>query len=285
MIWCRFPPACQSPRFGGSVPQKVGNAFPGPIDTIHPRVTLSAKLRERKILRKLTYFALRERKRRPAVGALPTVEQRGAPGIGLINKMCEFGSHQTLRTLGRISMNRTVVSGIAAFALTVGAALAMTETTAEAGHCGGGLFARLHAKSCGGGLFCSSCRRMRRRLVRSHPRPVTQHVLANRPVRSLRTGLCTGSGTLLRPPSQLLVTPAAVQWPPIAAAAVVQWPRAAAVDAVQWPRAAAVAVVQWPRAAAVAAVQWPRAAAVAAVQWPRAAAVAAVRSHPIVAVR
>ncbi len=50
-------------------------------------------------------------------------------------------------------MNRTVVSGIAAFALTVGAALAMTETTAEAGHCGGGLFARLHAKSCGGGLF------------------------------------------------------------------------------------------------------------------------------------
>jgi hypothetical protein len=50
-------------------------------------------------------------------------------------------------------MNRTVVSGVAAFALTVGAALAMTETTAEAGHCGGGLFARLHARSCGGGLF------------------------------------------------------------------------------------------------------------------------------------
>jgi len=50
-------------------------------------------------------------------------------------------------------MNRTVVSGIAAFALVIGAALATTETTADAGHCGGGLFARLHVKSCGGGLF------------------------------------------------------------------------------------------------------------------------------------
>ena len=49
-------------------------------------------------------------------------------------------------------MNRTVVSGLAAFALLIGAALAMNET-AEAGHCGGGLFARLHAKKCGGGLL------------------------------------------------------------------------------------------------------------------------------------
>lgn len=50
-------------------------------------------------------------------------------------------------------MNRTVVSGFAAFALLIGAGLAMNVTTAEAGHCGGGLFARLHAKHCGGGLF------------------------------------------------------------------------------------------------------------------------------------
>ena len=49
-------------------------------------------------------------------------------------------------------MTRTVVSGVAAFALFVGAALVMTDT-AEAGHCGGGLFSRLHAKKCGGGLL------------------------------------------------------------------------------------------------------------------------------------
>ena len=47
-------------------------------------------------------------------------------------------------------MNRTVVSGVAAFALMIGAGLAMTDTTAEAGSCGGGLFSRLQAKSCGG---------------------------------------------------------------------------------------------------------------------------------------
>ena len=47
-------------------------------------------------------------------------------------------------------MNRTVVSGVAAFALLIGAGLAMTETTAEAGRCGGGLLSGLKAKSCGG---------------------------------------------------------------------------------------------------------------------------------------
>jgi len=52
--------------------------------------------------------------------------------------------------LWRLKMNRTVVSGIAAFALMIGAGLAMTDTTAEAGRCGGGLLSRLHAKSCGG---------------------------------------------------------------------------------------------------------------------------------------
>jgi len=51
-------------------------------------------------------------------------------------------------------MNRTVVSGLAAFALLIGATLALTETTVQAGHCGGGLFAKLHARgNCGGGLF------------------------------------------------------------------------------------------------------------------------------------
>ena len=39
-------------------------------------------------------------------------------------------------------MTRTVVSGVAAFALLIGAALAMNET-AEAGHCGGGLFSKV----------------------------------------------------------------------------------------------------------------------------------------------
>lgn len=47
-------------------------------------------------------------------------------------------------------MNRTVVSGVAAFALLIGAGLAMTDTNAEAGRCGGGLLSKLHAKSCGG---------------------------------------------------------------------------------------------------------------------------------------
>jgi len=60
-------------------------------------------------------------------------------------------------------MNRTVVSGIAAFALIIGAGLAMNDTTAEAGRCGGGLFSRLHAKQCcgvtghHGGLFRHGC--------------------------------------------------------------------------------------------------------------------------------
>ncbi len=45
------------------------------------------------------------------------------------------------------SMNRTVVSGIAAFALLIGASLMLTETTAEAARCGGGgLIAKIKAK-------------------------------------------------------------------------------------------------------------------------------------------
>ncbi|MAI32039.1 MAG: hypothetical protein CBE00_04975 [Planctomycetaceae bacterium TMED240] len=55
--------------------------------------------------------------------------------------------------LWRLKMNRTVVSGIAAFALMIGAGLAMTDTTAEAGRCGGGLLSRLQAKSCGGNVL------------------------------------------------------------------------------------------------------------------------------------
>ena len=55
--------------------------------------------------------------------------------------------------LWRLKMNRTVVSGIAAFALMIGAGLAMTDTTAEAGRCGGGLLSRLQAKTCGGNLL------------------------------------------------------------------------------------------------------------------------------------
>lgn len=49
-------------------------------------------------------------------------------------------------------MNRTLVSGIAVFALMIGASL--SATTAHAGH-GGGLFSRLGGKKCcsGGGLF------------------------------------------------------------------------------------------------------------------------------------
>jgi len=43
-------------------------------------------------------------------------------------------------------MNRTVVSGIAAFALLIGASLMLTETTAEAARCGGGLIAKMKAK-------------------------------------------------------------------------------------------------------------------------------------------
>ena len=54
-------------------------------------------------------------------------------------------------------MNRTVVSGVAAFALMIGAGLAMTDTTAEAGRCGGGLFSGLHAKSCGGKVLGNLC--------------------------------------------------------------------------------------------------------------------------------
>ena len=50
-------------------------------------------------------------------------------------------------------MNRTVVSGIAAFALLIGAGLAMNQTEAKAGNCGGGLFSGLHAGCGGGGLL------------------------------------------------------------------------------------------------------------------------------------
>lgn len=55
--------------------------------------------------------------------------------------------------LWRLKMNRTVVSGIAAFALMIGAGLAMTDTNAEAGRCGGGLLSRLQAKTCGGKML------------------------------------------------------------------------------------------------------------------------------------
>ena len=55
--------------------------------------------------------------------------------------------------LWRFKMNRTVVSGIAAFALMIGAGLAMTDTNAEAGRCGGGLLSRLQAKTCGGKML------------------------------------------------------------------------------------------------------------------------------------
>ena len=55
--------------------------------------------------------------------------------------------------LWRLKMNRTVVSGIAAFALLIGAGLSMTDTTAEAGRCGGGLLSKLQAKSCGGSVL------------------------------------------------------------------------------------------------------------------------------------
>lgn len=54
-------------------------------------------------------------------------------------------------------MNRTVLTGIAAFALLIGAGLALTESSAQAGHgCGGGLFSGHHrggacGGACGGG--------------------------------------------------------------------------------------------------------------------------------------
>lgn len=54
--------------------------------------------------------------------------------------------------LWRLKMNRTVVSGIAAFALMIGAGL-MTDTTAEAAECGGGLLSRLQAKTCSGEML------------------------------------------------------------------------------------------------------------------------------------
>ena len=87
---------------------------------------------------------------------------------------CELGSHQTLRSLGRFSMNRTVVIGVAVFALFLGSGMAMTESTAEAGWCGnrcgsscGGHF---RSRRCGGGLFA----RMRaRHAARRCCRPVS----------------------------------------------------------------------------------------------------------------
>lgn len=75
--------------------------------------------------------------------------------------MCEFGSHPYSELRGRNSMNRTLVSGVVAFALIVGAGLAMSDT-AEAGHCGGvrhcgggicGGHHGLFRGGCGGGLF------------------------------------------------------------------------------------------------------------------------------------
>ena len=71
-------------------------------------------------------------------------------------------------------MSRNVVSVVVAFALLVGGSLISTDSSAQAGHCGGGLFAKLKAsrssccapapapveccapvveKGCGGGLF------------------------------------------------------------------------------------------------------------------------------------
>ena len=71
-------------------------------------------------------------------------------------------------------MSRNVVSVVVAFALLVGGSMISTDSSAQAGHCGGGLFAKLKAarssccapapapveccepvveKSCGGGLF------------------------------------------------------------------------------------------------------------------------------------
>lgn len=70
-------------------------------------------------------------------------------------------------------MSRNVVSVVVAFALLVGGSMIVGGSSAEAGHCGGGLFAKLKAarsccapapapvveccppveKSCGGGLF------------------------------------------------------------------------------------------------------------------------------------
>jgi len=68
-------------------------------------------------------------------------------------------------------MSRNVVSVVVAFAMLVGGAMISTDSAAVAGHCGGGLFAKLKAsrasccapveeccapvveKGCGGGLF------------------------------------------------------------------------------------------------------------------------------------
>lgn len=71
-------------------------------------------------------------------------------------------------------MSRNVVSVVVAFALLIGGSLLSTDSSAQAGHCGGGLFAKLKAsrsscnapapapveccppvveKGCGGGLF------------------------------------------------------------------------------------------------------------------------------------
>lgn len=59
-------------------------------------------------------------------------------------------------------MNRIVFSGIAAFALLIGAGLAFTESSAQAGHgCGGGLFSGHHRGGCGGGGLFSGHHRNR----------------------------------------------------------------------------------------------------------------------------
>ncbi|OUT55448.1 MAG: hypothetical protein CBB71_20155 [Rhodopirellula sp. TMED11] len=53
--------------------------------------------------------------------------------------------------LGENTMKRNVISGIAAFALLIGAALCVNGTSADAGSCGGNLLSKLHQrKACCG---------------------------------------------------------------------------------------------------------------------------------------
>ncbi len=94
-----------------------------------------------------------------SVGALPTGRHKWSQGVRLVTcANSDRTKHSEL--FGRISMNRTVVSGIAAFALLIGA-MAMNPSTAEAGRCGGGLFAKLQARNCGGGGLFSGHQRDR----------------------------------------------------------------------------------------------------------------------------
>lgn len=70
---------------------------------------------------------------------------------------CELGSHEYSELRGRILMNRTLVSGLVAFALIMGAGLAMSDTAEAFGfgarRCGGVSNHGLFRKGCGGGLF------------------------------------------------------------------------------------------------------------------------------------